>query len=351
MKVGIDARSVTGPRGVTRYTTELLRALVRAFPDDRFVLFVPGHGELPAIADLLAASNVSVYRHRTAEPRPVRLCRRAAPTAARAPGRRAARRGLGARARAGRARRRGARRPHAPRRHLGGASRATSRPTNGSGTASRGLARSRRGCGSLIVPTPAVRDELIARWDVAPARVHVVPEGVRTESAGAVDVDARLAAMGLAAGRFLLVSGAIEPRKAPEVIAQAYAAARARGSATPSSCSRATDDSPTALAGPGVRVLGWRDVIDLEALYQGALALVLRIPARGLCAARLRVARAGDAGDRHRSPGIRPGTVSRAWCGSRSTTRRRWPTRCSGSPPMRTSGSGSGRADAPPSAD
>ena len=63
MKVGIDARSVTGPRGVTRYTTELLRALVRAFPDDRFVLFVPGHGELPAIADLLTASNVSVYRH------------------------------------------------------------------------------------------------------------------------------------------------------------------------------------------------------------------------------------------------------------------------------------------------
>ena len=100
-----------------------------------------------------------------------------------------------------------------------------------------------------------------------------MPEGVRTESAGSVDVDARLAAMGLRAGRFLLVSGALEPRKAPEVIARAYAAARARGLDAElvfAGDGRLADT----LTGAGVRVLGWRDVIDLEALYQGALALV-----------------------------------------------------------------------------
>ncbi len=101
----------------------------------------------------------------------------------------------------------------------------------------------------------------------------MIPEGVRTESAGMVDVGARLAAMGLAPGRFLLVSGALEPRKAPDVIAQAYAAARTRG--LDAELVFAGDGRLAgALAGPGVRVLGWRDVTDLEALYQGALALV-----------------------------------------------------------------------------
>ena len=272
MKVGIDARSVTGPRGVTRYTTELLRALVRAFPDDRFVLFVPGHGELPAIADLLAASNVSVYRHvlpsralfgcaavlrrprlerLIGEPLDVVWVPAPAPVA------------------------------------LVGEVPAVltlhdvtweERPRDFTPYERvwHRLARPRAlaaGMRSLIVPTPAVRDELIARWDVEPARVHVVPEGVRTESAGAVDVDARLAAMGLQPGRFLLVSGAIEPRKAPEVIARAYAAARARG--LDAELVFAGDGRLAgALTGPGVRVLGWRDVTDLEALYQGALALV-----------------------------------------------------------------------------
>ena len=79
--------------------------------------------------------------------------------------------------------------------------------------------------------------------------------------------------MGLRAGSFLPVSGALEPRKAPEVIARAYAAARAGGLDAElvfAGDGRLADS----LAGPGVRVLGWRDVVDLEALYQGALALV-----------------------------------------------------------------------------
>ncbi len=272
MRVGIDARSVTGPRGVTRYTTELLRALVGEFPDDRFVLFVPGQEELPAIADLLTAPNVTVHRHRLPSralfgcaallrrPRLERLLGEPldvvwvpAPAPVALVGELPAVLTLHDVTWEGR--------PHdfTPYErvwhHL-------ARP--------RALAAAMR---ALIVPTPAVRDELVARWAVAPEHVHVIPEGVRTESAGAVDVAARLAAMGLAPGRFLLVSGALEPRKAPEVIAQAYAAARARG--LDGELVFAGDGRLAGeLAGPGVRVLGWRDVTDLEALYQGALALV-----------------------------------------------------------------------------
>jgi glycosyltransferase involved in cell wall biosynthesis len=272
VRVGIDARSVTGPRGVTRYTTELLRALVREFPDDRFVLFVAGHGELPAIADVLTAPNVSVYRHvlpsralfgcaallrrprlerLIGEPLDVVWVPAPAPVA------------------------------------LVGEVPAVLTVHDVTWEARLSdftpyervwhrLARPRSladGMRALIVPTPAIRDELIARWEVDSARVHVVPEAVRTESAGAVDVDARLGAMGLTPSRFLLVSGALEPRKAPDVIARAFAAARARG--LDAELVFAGDGRLAgALVGPGVRVLGWRDVSDLEALYQGALALV-----------------------------------------------------------------------------
>ena len=272
MRVGIDARSVTGPRGVTRYTTELLRALVSEFPDDRFVLFVPGHGELPAIGEVLSSPNVSLYRHvlpsralfgcaavlrrprlerLIGEPLDVVWVPAPAPVA------------------------------------LVGDVPAVLTLHDVTWEARPGdftpyervwhrLARPRAlaaGMRALIVPTPAVRDELIARWDVEPARVHVVPEGVRTESDGALNVDARLAACGLRSGRFLLVSGALEPRKAPDVIVRAYAAARTRGLDAElvfAGDGRLADS----LAGAGVRVLGWRDLTDLEALYQGALALV-----------------------------------------------------------------------------
>ena len=197
MRVGVDARSVTGPRGVTRYTTELLRALVHEFPEDRFVLFVPGRGELPAVADVVAAPNVSVYRHRF----PSRVLFGCA--------------GL-------------LRRPRlerligepvdvvwlpapAPVALVGDVPavltlhdvtwEARPRDFTPYERAWHRIARPRAlaaGMQSLIVPTVAVRDELVARWHVDRTRVHVVPEGVRTESGLEGDVASRARADGVA---------------------------------------------------------------------------------------------------------------------------------------------------------
>lgn len=225
MRVGVDARSVTGPRGVTRYTTELLRALVREFPDDRFVLFVPGRADLPAVADIVTAPNVSVYRHRfpsrvlfgsaalLRRPRLERLIGEPVDVVwVPAP---------------------------APVALVGDVPAVLTLHDVTWETRPRDftpyervwhrIARPRAlaaGMRSLIAPTIAVRDELVARWDVDPARIHVVPEGER-------GLDAELVFAG--DGRL---------------------AASLEG------------------AGPGVRLLGWRDVVDLEALYQGATALV-----------------------------------------------------------------------------
>jgi glycosyltransferase involved in cell wall biosynthesis len=272
VRVGVDARSVTGPRGVTRYTTELLRGLVHEFPEDRFVLFVPGREPLSAVADLLAAPNVSVHRH----PLPSRVLYGSAALL---------------------------RRPRLERLlgepvdvvwipapvpvALAGevpsvltlhdvAWEARPRDFTPYERLWHRLAQPRAlaaGMRALIVPTAAVRDELMTRWNVDPARIHLIPEGVRLESEGAVDVAGRLGALGLQAGRYLLVSGAIEPRKAPEVIARAFAAARQRG--LDAELVFAGDGRLAgAVAGPGVRVLGWKGTADLEAIYRGAIALV-----------------------------------------------------------------------------
>ncbi len=272
MRVGVDARSVTGPRGVTRYTTELLRALVREFPDDRFVLFVAGRAPLPAVADFIAAPNVAVHRH----PLPSRAL-------------------FGAAALTGRPRlERLLSEPvdvvwvpaPAPVSLAGEvpsvltvhdvAWEARPRDFTPYERVWHKLARPRALAArmrALIVPTAAVHDELVARWGVDPARIELIPEGVRIEPEADIDVSARLGAHGLQLGRYLLVSGAIEPRKAPEVIARAFAAARGRG--LDGELVFAGDGRlAQAVAGPGVRVLGWQGSADLEALYRGAVALV-----------------------------------------------------------------------------
>ena len=76
-----------------------------------------------------------------------------------------------------------------------------------------------------------------------------------------------------APGPYLLAVGALEPRKAPDLLAQAYAALGGRferrpgvrGGGTPRGAGR----------GPGVHVLGQVSDDQLDALYRGALALVV----------------------------------------------------------------------------
>ncbi len=263
---------MTGPRGVTRYTTELLRALVREFPEDQFVLFVPGRGPLPAVADVLAASNVTVHRHAVPSralfgsaavlrrPRlerllgePIDVVWIPAPVPVALGGEVPSVLTLHDIAWEARPR------DFTPYERIW---HKLARP--------RALAAQTR---SLIVPTAAVRDELVTRWSVDPACIHVIPEGVRMESDADIDVAGRLDRLGLQAGRYVLVSGAIEPRKAPVLIARAFAAARERG--LDAELVFAGDGRlAEAVAGPGVRVLGWRGTGELEALYRGAIGLV-----------------------------------------------------------------------------
>ena len=59
MRVAVDARALAGGRGVTRYLRELLTALARAHPDDEWHLFLPGRGAVL----LEFPRNVVVHRH------------------------------------------------------------------------------------------------------------------------------------------------------------------------------------------------------------------------------------------------------------------------------------------------
>ena len=58
MNVGVDARHLRGGRGVAHYTSALLGALARRFPQDRWTAFVPGTDPV-AVPD-----GVEVVRHR-----------------------------------------------------------------------------------------------------------------------------------------------------------------------------------------------------------------------------------------------------------------------------------------------
>src|SRR2546430_49865 len=88
------------------------------------------------------------------------------------------------------------------------------------GQAGRGVARYTGALtAALAGPAPGdPADAAVARWDLDPGRVPVVFPGV--DRPGAVSPRE---------GRYLLFVGALEPRKAPDVLAGAYRRARERG--------------------------------------------------------------------------------------------------------------------------
>lgn len=125
----------------------------------------------------------------------------------------------------------------------------------------------------VIAVSAATRDAAVARWGLDPARVVVVPSGVDRPSDPPGVAEEIRHDLGVPE-RYLLFVGALEPRKAPVLLARAYAAARA-GGLDADLVVVGTGRLESELAGPGVHLLGGRERREVEALYAGALAVVL----------------------------------------------------------------------------
>jgi glycosyltransferase involved in cell wall biosynthesis len=136
---------------------------------------------------------------------------------------------------------------------------------------------------AVLCDAEAVRGELLAEWGLDAARVHAVPLAARplappagtSSRAGAAPSPsgARSPASGAtsaAAAPYFLFVGALEPRKAPDLLAEAFLLARKRGLDAELVFA---GDGRLDPRGPGIRRLGQVD--DLGALYAGALAIVL----------------------------------------------------------------------------
>ena len=105
-----------------------------------------------------------------------------------------------------------------------------------------------------------VRDDVIRAWGLEPERVRTARLAPR-----------RLpAASSPSAHPYFLSVGALEPRKAPDVLVAGFRRARERGLKAELIVA---GDGRVAVEAPGVRRLG--HVEDLGSLYAGALAVVL----------------------------------------------------------------------------
>ena len=260
----MDARHLAAHRGVARYSGALLDALAREFPDDSWALFVPGSALYPMVESLRQYPNVEVHRHRFAS-RPL----------------------FGAAA--------VARRPRLDR-LIGGPLDLVWMPAPAPVALSASvplvltvqdlsferrprdftsyerlwhlLARPRslaRRAARVIVLAPSTGGEVGASWGISADRIEVVAPGVAVP-----DPKPGLPRP----GPYLFAVGALEPRKAPELLAQAYA--RARGQGLDAELVFAGEGRlAERVRGPGVHVLGHVSDDELDALYRGALALVV----------------------------------------------------------------------------
>ena len=282
VRVGVDGRSLVGggARGVAHYTAALLEALASAYPDDEYRVLLPrGRGDGPARAS-------SRSRHAL----PARVLFGAAavdgPPAARRAARRLRRR-LGARAGAAG----GRREPRSCSRSTtarGRSARRTSRATSALWHAAARPRRLARRAARVLCDTEVVRGELIREWGLEPDRVRTAPLAPRRAAAAASAPEPR--------ARYFLSVGALEPRKAPDVLVAGFRLARERG--LDAELIVAGDGRLAPSRRPGVRRLG--HVEDLGSLYAGALARRAPVVARGL---------RPDAGRGHRRA-ARPAIVS-----------------------------------------
>jgi glycosyltransferase involved in cell wall biosynthesis len=120
----------------------------------------------------------------------------------------------------------------------------------------------------VVAVSGATRDEAVAAWALDPAQVAVVHSGVDRPGRQAPGAAARRPRP------YLLFVGALEPRKAPDVLVRAFARARARG-LDADLLLAGEGRLGSALSGPGVHVLGPVSAGRRDELYAGALAVVL----------------------------------------------------------------------------
>ncbi len=242
MVLGIDGRGLTGTRrGVARYASALLEALRAAHPEDRYVVLEPGAAGTSRAAAVSAGL--------LGRPRVDALLGRVDAVWAPAP------RPLAVGPRTGLV--------------LSVHDRSWEQRPGDFTPYERlwhGVARPRRlarRADVLLFDTAAVRDDVVPAWGLDPARARLAAPGVEPP-----------APAGPAPARpFFLWVGALEPRKAPEVLAVAFAAARAAGLSSELVVvgeGRMAD----VLDGPGVRRLGRVDDEALAALLPHARALV-----------------------------------------------------------------------------
>ena len=123
-----------------------------------------------------------------------------------------------------------------------------------------------RGAARVVADSRATRDAALAAWDLDPERVVVIAPGVDPAQTRGPSPNLR--------GRYLLMVGALEPRKAPELALGAFARARARGLDAELVVVGAGRRARALRDRPGVRMLGTVDDAELDGLYRGALAVL-----------------------------------------------------------------------------
>jgi glycosyltransferase involved in cell wall biosynthesis len=263
MRIGVDARHLPEGRGVARYLQHALEALAARFPGDELVAFVPGRAPVavPAGVELrrsaLPGRAVFALGAATGRPALERLC-----------GGRLDAVWLPAPAPVG----------------LDGSAPLVLTVHDLSFVERPGdfttyerlwhragrLRRLARRAARVIAVSGATRDALVARWGLDPARIDVVHEGAGTPVVGSGSDSERETTT----APYVLCVGALEPRKAPELLAGAFARARARGLEAELVFAGAGRLAARLEGRPGVRVLGPVAGAELDALYRGALAVV-----------------------------------------------------------------------------
>jgi glycosyltransferase involved in cell wall biosynthesis len=267
MRIGVDARHLAEGRGVARYTRGMLAALAQMYPGDEIVALVPGRGpiDLPApmqrhnvriVRTLLPGRAVFGVGALAGRPRLELLLKRAVDVVwlpAPAPV-----------ALAGEV-------PYVLTIHdlsfeqrpgdFTAYERAWHRAAH-----PRALAT---GAARVVAVSHATRDVVADHWRLDAARMRVVGQGVWGPGDHPRPRPAWLPK------RYVLAVGALEPRKACGVLADAFALARHRGL-----------DAELVFAGagrlagrlgrrPGVRVMGHVSADALDALYSHAIALAM----------------------------------------------------------------------------